>query len=529
LFRSDWPVAALASCQVDLRGDMDHPAFTGSGSLDSLFYKNLRLGDLSFGVQYADRKMTVDSLIVLSQPGVYRAQGSFFVDLALTQRAIERLPQLPMSLKITMSDRRFDLVNLFLPSVEDVQGEFYAGFQLTGTPSQPHLDGQAWLKNGRLKYFDLADTLYADSAAVSMNDNQIIIDKVQTYVLDKPNGNRRSYAILDGGLVVKSLDSLYYDVDVSLPREFPFRYELDDITGKAEGEMHVEGYNVPEVTGDLRLLAMRYRADFATANEGSPLMQALSTDDSWNLNLNIDIPSNYWIKNSDVDAELSGSINMIREKGNYRFVGEMTFLRGKGFLFDKTFRIDPDSKVTFEDIEYLNPRLDITAWTRIPGQRRETDSTREDIDLCVHVTGTLETPQIDPCEGSQFSQQDILPLIVANYYSSDSAAATGQFGQRLTDLLTSRVSQIGAKQLGRIGVETFEIDPTYGGELDPLKSRVTFGFSAVPNLYTYFRGALGQKGQQLGFEYRLNKSFLIEGRKDENELYQLNLKLHWEL
>jgi hypothetical protein len=76
----------------------------------------------------------------------------------------------------------------------------------------------------------------------------------------------------------------------------------------------------------------------------------------------------------------------------------------------------------------------------------------------------------------------------------------------------------------------WEIDPTYGGEFDPLKSRFTLGFSTGQNLYIYGRSALsGQKGQQVGFEYRFNKSFLMEGRRDETELYRLNLKLHWEL
>ncbi|MBI5266865.1 MAG: hypothetical protein HY851_06490, partial [candidate division Zixibacteria bacterium] len=86
LFRSDWPVGALASCRLQLGGNLDRPQFVGLGSLDSLAYKDLRLGDMTFAVQYADRKMTLDSLVVLSDPGVYRAQGNFSVDLALTQR-----------------------------------------------------------------------------------------------------------------------------------------------------------------------------------------------------------------------------------------------------------------------------------------------------------------------------------------------------------------------------------------------------------------------------------------------------------
>jgi hypothetical protein len=543
LFRSDLPVTALASCRLDLHGDLDHPSFIGNGTLDSLTYRDLELGDVGFGVRYSDKKMTVDSVVVRSNPGVYRAEGSFFADLALTKRKIERLPKLPMSLSISMRDTVFNLVYMFLPSVEDLEGKFQAAFNLTGSPAEPHLDGRAWITNGRLKYFDLRDTIYTDSAEVTMADNQIILDKVRAYVWDYRNRRARenndergkSYAILDGGLIVKSLDTLYYDVDVSLPKEFPFRYELEDIQGVAEGDLQIEGDNIPEITGDMRLISMRYQAEFAKAGEGSPLMQSLSSGDSWDIDINFDIPSNYWIKNADVDAELSGSVKMIRERGIYRFVGDMNFLRGKGYLFDKTFSIQSGSGVTFEDIESFNPRLNITAATRIPGQRRETDSTREDIELCVHVTGTLEQPQIDPCEGSPFSQGDILPLIVANYYSSDTASASGQFSQRAIDYLSRPLSQAGERglrQLGNllgIGVETFEIDPGYSGEIDPRKSKYTLGLSPADKLYVFGNYWGTTRGSALGFEYRFNKSFLIEGRRDEFDLYHLNLQLHWEL
>jgi hypothetical protein len=43
-------------------------------------------------------------------------------------------------------------------------------------------------------------------------------------------------------------------------------------------------------------------------------MAALAMENSWDLDLSIDIPSNYWIKNEDIDAELSGQLNLVREK-----------------------------------------------------------------------------------------------------------------------------------------------------------------------------------------------------------------------
>jgi len=54
------------------------------------------------------------------------------------------------------NDTTFSLVPLLLPSVEYIGGDFHAALKLNGTPSRPHLDGQAYLKDVSMKYLDLA-------------------------------------------------------------------------------------------------------------------------------------------------------------------------------------------------------------------------------------------------------------------------------------------------------------------------------------------------------------------------------------
>ena len=436
----------------------------------------------------------------------------------------------PLDISISAEDTRFDLVMLLLPNVEDLQGHFRADFRLFGTPDNPHLEGTAVLDSARLKYYDLAGIIFADSASVRMKDNEIIIDRIDAYVPNPKAATGRSYAYIDGVITVKSLSVLNYDVDIDIPKGFPVKYDLDDIDGIVEGRMHIEGDTPPSVTGDLTVTSARYLVNFASAEEGSPLMMLLSGDKTWDLNINVDVLSNYWIKNDDIDAEFSGQLNIIRDSGNYRFIGEMEILRGRGFLFDKTFQIDPGSRVIYNDIDTLNPTLDITAYTKIVGVSQYPDSSNEQIELGLHITGTLENPEFNTV-GDGFSRSDILPLLVANYAASDSnqAGAMTKIEQRMTGLVSSQVSQLGTRQLNRLGVETFEIDPSYGGKLDPLRSRVTLGFYTSPNLYIYGRSQISQKlGQEVGFEYRFNKSFMLEGLKDEEDLYHMNLKLKWE-
>lgn len=532
---SDLPFEGILSGSSHLAGTFMNPEFSLRGSIDSLIFRTLLLGDLSTSISYADRLLSIDTLFLQAYPGEYYARGTFPIDLAFTTTPVERLPEAPIDISVVSHDSRFDLVSLLLPSVEQLDGQFYSNFRLTGTANSPHLEGQAVLHNGRLKYYDLEHPIFVDSAQVTMRDNRIVIEGIEAYTTDnKLREGRKRYANIEGEIVVKSLKNYYYDLDIVLPREFPFSYELDDISGKIEGELHVEGDTPPRVTGDLTLLSMKYLVNFAEPEEGSPIMMALSGENSWDLNINIDILSNYWIKNEDIDAEFSGQINLIRENGKYRFVGEMQVLRGRGYLFDKTFRLEPGGQVIFAGEERFNPRLDMIAHTRVPGfaPARFDETDRSDmIELGIHVTGTLDTVEINATEDSPFSREDILPLLVANYYASDTASTTGQLEDRISGIISTQASQIGTRQLNQlgVGVETFEIEPFYGRETDPLKARITVGFYTSPNLYVYGRSPLsGQSGQELGFEYRFNKSFRVEGRRDEDELYHLNFNLHWE-
>ena len=520
----------VLSSHMTVAGDFANPRIGVSGSVDSMHLDEFHFGNLTAQLSYADRLLTLDSATMTSAGGEYRAVGNLPVDLSFTTTLGDRLPDEPFHVDISAHDTKFEMVSLLMPTVEELIGDFVAKFSLSGTARHPQLEGNASITNASLKYFDLEDAIHADSASVTMIDNRIMIENVEVYVA-RPGSKglfEKYYAYLDGEITALAIDTLYFDVDVIIPRELPFRYELEDISGRMTGDLHVEGAWPRKITGDLTLISCRYLTNFAEADAGSPVMAAFSQSPGWDIDINADILSNYWIKNEDIDAEFSGAINLIRESGRYRFLGQMEIVRGKGFLFDKTFRLDPGGIVSFTGTETLNPTLDIIGYTRIPGTG-DSLNPQEDLELGVHITGTLEKPEFNTIEGSGFAREDILPLIVANYYASDTATASSGIERRVNDLISSQVSQLGTRTLGQFGVETFEIDPGTGQTFDPLQSRVTLGFYTSPKIYVYGRSALsGKSGQEVGFEYRLNRSVLVEGRRDEKELYHMSLKLHLE-
>jgi autotransporter translocation and assembly factor TamB len=264
-------------------------------------------------------------------------------------------------------------------------------------------------------------------------------------------------------------------------------------------------------------------------------MMALTGEDTWDLDLDIEVMPNLWVRNDDIEAQFEGDLQLIRRSGVSRFLGELEIIRGRAFLFDKTFQLEPGGRVIFRGGDTLNPDLDIIARTRIPGPFNVGDDDEAaPIDLAVHVGGTLNYPEITPVVGSDYSREDILPLIVANYYGGSQVRTGSVWGARAASYLSSQVSQITSGQLRQFpilsGISTFEIDPTSTGELDLSRTTVTVGINTLPQMYVYGRSTpgAGQYGQEVGFEYRFSRSLMLEGLNNELNEYMLNLKLHLE-
>jgi hypothetical protein len=529
LHSDEYKLSGLLSGEATILGNFESPVIEFEGRVDSLKYQKLILGDLFADFHYSDVKLKIDSVSLTGKSGLYLARGEFPVDLAFT--AVEdRIPDAEQDIRITAQDKRLDLASLILYEVEDLTGDFKADFRLFGTPDRPKLDGTIALRNGRLKPYDLVlplEDMYVD---MKMINQTVFIDSISAVCRNKRNVGTLSGK---GKIVVNSVEQFDYNVDVTV-RDFPAKYELGDISALANADLTIEGMTPPTVFGDVEIISTQYRENFAAENEGWIVLAALEGERTWDLNLTLQAASNLWIKNDDIDAEFAGDLNFIRESGRYRYIGSMEILRGNGYWADRTFRIEPGGRITYDDIEYPNPKLDIYASTKIRvqsvNQARETEA--ENLDLRVQITGTLDEPIISAAEGSQFTTEDILPLILFNYDRTASGdVATGDLvGDRLTAGLSGYVSsQVGRIGSRTLGVETFEIDPVYGDKFDPLGTRLTLGFYTHPNLYIYGRSAIsGEAGQGVGFEYRLKRFLLMEGKADEGDLYQLFLNFYWD-
>ncbi len=149
------------------------------------------------------------------------------------------------------------------------------------------------------------------------------------------------------------------------------------------------------------------------------------------------------------------------------------------------------------------------------------------------ITGTFSEPKVEPAPGSPFSKDDILELLAfqRGMGTVDSLGMGSLFQERVIKSLGgaygSRFLESIAGQT--LGVETFEIVPTWSEKFKLTDAQITIGKYISDKVYLRYSRRLSQSsGQETGVEYRLNKHLFFEGRKDKAGLFHLGLNLNWE-
>ncbi|MCI0405112.1 MAG: translocation/assembly module TamB, partial [candidate division Zixibacteria bacterium] len=522
LQRKEEPLGGKASFSGQLSGPFENPRMELSGKVDSLKKKRLLLGDLSGKIRYADRKFEFETAAFESPYGSYQLSGFFPFDMALARRERRVLDE-PMNLSMSASGKRFDLLNLILPNVENLSGEFKMDLAATGSPERPEFTGEVSLAGGRLKLLELENPIENLNTELVLKNTRLLVRSFSGTSRWKGKSGRVS---AEGALEFTSREEFGYNLKVKGER-FPFSYEFEPMEGIANFDLTVSGQTPPEVAGKIELLSLVYSGDFAEETRTTPAFTSSELSSRWDFNLHLTALNNWWVKTSDVDAELKGDLFVLRRDGVYNFLGTLETIRGKYSLLGNSFKIER-GVITYDDIAEANPKLDIAAVSKM--RQRDTSQTIRppDLELRILIAGTLKQPEVKPDPSSPYTEQDIVFLLASGSANPGSPGAGGGFSRRLSvgglSLATQSLQRAAARQLG---VETIEFAPEGNGNL--LESRLTVGKYALPGLYIYGSSPLSTfRGQELGFEYSLGKRFYLEGLKDRNNLYRFNLNLRWE-
>jgi len=508
------PMDGLMVISGRIAGTVQSPTFAIDGTISDVEYDQRPYGDITLAVSYADRRLDVANLHLQNDDFTVDIAGSFPIDLSPTPVGSRILDE-PMRGRLIASGEVLDrLAVLQDQTLESIQGPFAISAIVEGTPHAPRLSGDAHLRGGRIKLLDFVDPLENAQVDLILRQDTIIIERAEMVVGE---GKDKGRVDASGSVRIVTYDDLDYNVRVK-GHKVPARFEFVDWVAQADFDLTVRGSAPPFMSGTIRPQRFVDREPFD--DDDAPRAEDTTL---WDWDLTVDVPGNYWIHNDQIEAEMSAQMRILRQRGLINFVGEAEVVRGKVNFFDRVGRIER-GVLTFDDPNTPDPTLDIDVVFRIQQPRVEAagpGATSEVVDLRMHVGGRASEPLIQP--EPPYTEEDVLLLLAAN---ATSATSGDPFADRLrfaaTGLVFSEVQRAAAR---RLGLETLEIES--GGSASD--TRITIGRYLSPQFYLYGASPVASgSGQEVGFEYRFSRRLYLEGNRDRDNNYRLNLHINWD-
>ncbi len=549
---SSEPIEGELSLEAILKGDFSNPLIDMKGEIQQLEFKGMELGHLKMDLLYKEKKLKVRNLAVTDTDWEYSLSGFLPLDLSFVSVG-QRILEKPQSLRFFAKGRRLELIRLFIPDIEYLTGDFEGDLKISGNLLHPRFDGKMILKDGSLKFIQLADPVEELAAEMRMKNEYLILEKVdgimehgrtedvspfkKMWKVFSPNKKIRGKVNGFGTINLKDIHKIEYDLYFS-GDDVPINYEYFDLSAIADLSVEIEGKSPPLVTAQISFSELFYREPFSTAGSQASLPSSPKEEELWDWNLDISAANNCWIINDDVNLEFQGDVLVLREAGEIKILGNLEIIRGKYFLYGTRFKIE-EGYFFFDKVERIDPRIDFLVSTRLRGgttgssQSGNLLSTGSTDEVKLAIGGTLSEPEVEPASGSPYFKEDILELLAfqRGFASVDSVGMGSLFQERVINSLGGAYSSRFLESIaGRtLGVETFEIVPTWSERFWLTDAQITIGKYISDKVYLHYTRRLSQSsGQETGVEYRLDKHLLLEARKDKLGLLHLGLNLNWE-
>ncbi|MFH1755372.1 MAG: translocation/assembly module TamB domain-containing protein [Candidatus Latescibacterota bacterium] len=201
-----------------------------------------------------------------------------------------------------------------------------------------------------------------------------------------------------------------------------------------EGEALLMRRNSPEAPADTILAQERNVPQSAQPANKPPDMD---------IDVNIKIPSGFWIRGKGLDLELSGNLTVKQQYGEPMVTGELRVIRGVLIVLGRTFNLKR-GVVTFFGDDETNPSLDVVLGTEIEGSK-----------IQITIAGTAQKPEMKFSSEPDMPEVDIMSVLLFGH-------PYGKLDDGQADLLKTRSTEMlismGASRLQQQMGQQFGVD-----------------------------------------------------------------------
>jgi hypothetical protein len=401
-------VAGTLQLDLSIAGTAAEPRLRGTGALADASFGEFGSPFVQGIIDYADRRLEANLLLWKTGSPVLRVEAALPLDLALQSVPRRQVPG-PLEVRLIADSTDLGVVEAFTPNLRRVRGTLRANLTVGGTWETPRLGGTLAIQDGDatvpglgVRYRDLTararltgDSILIDSLFVRSGEGnlrvggQLRLERLTRPVMDLTLRARR-FRFID------SRRFLTLDASGTLALTGPVAKAR--LTGRAtadEGDLHFADLITKRIVdlenpGDSGLIDLDLvRTERLGANFQSRFLDSLAID-----TLRIQMGESFWLRSSEANIQLDGSLTVSKVREQYRYDGTLNAVRGSyalriGGLVTREFQVTRGT-VRYFGTPDLNAELDIEATHVVIAAE-----TNEEIPVIAKITGTMLQPKLE--------------------------------------------------------------------------------------------------------------------------------------
>lgn len=491
---------ARLTSTVHLTGTISDPKLEATGAVSAIHTGNVQMGALHFGVGYAQDRLVLRDVEVSNEGQSARVEG--VVPLHLDFFAGASLPRdQPLSGRVLLPRGSFALLWRYIPTFESPPGNLPAGevearLDVSGTLAAPQLQGE----------------LQVDGASFVLRDMEEVYRDV--YARGTFSGKRLQFTEIrgtSGGGKVSGSGWIDFEALRVSTYDLRFRVErlpvlsIPEMSALVSGNLQVRGRDIgaadpiPDVRGTLDVLLAEITQEF---DPQSGEAEIFTTDKpEWLSDLELRAPKGHvWVKNSQVDAELAGNVQVVRTLDGLDFKGLATLKRGNYTLPFVRFELRR-GELDFSRHPGLDPEFDIEAQSGRSGER-----------TYVALTGHLKNPRLTFwSDRSELTSEQIQQELVS--VGSDEGAVA------IADIAEQTIRDL--RLLPHFSIDPAQADSSQGNATSSalLRYNISAGRAISDRIFLiYTQGVYSDIQQRVAVEIDINRWLLMDSSYERRSI-----------
>ena len=514
-------LSGMFTGKIALSGRLDDPRVKSELALRDAVFAGVGLKEVSGTLGYRSKRATVDLKLVQSPGREAATKGHFPLD-PMSGGWRDLFPRGPVEVSLKSGGIDLNFLPGILSAVQDAEGSLEVDLTVKGTSQRLLRHGWLKLRDGKARIVPLNTTLENVEADLNFDGKRIVLDRFET-------GREKTRVALKGDVTLNQFDVERYDFSLKAD-EFE-AVDLTSLKATLNADLQLKG-NPEAGRMDGRVALSRavlrlsdfieYPTDIGWMS--SPLFRNL------NCAVRVSASRNVWIRDRELNVEISGDVDLIKDKGGIRVYGSLDSRQGRYEFQNTGFAIDR-GEINFRGSSDINPDLYIIATRRIRLV------SNENAVISVVVGGTLMEPSIslESDTTPPLDESDILSYLLIGRPTDDVSGlmgGEGGVGSRLEGRAAVLVLGVAANQLKRsigrrLNLDVVEIDLGRGNSATRVRAGKYFGSRFF---VSYAQDVSEARGREVVVEYELLPQVTLEAQQregNERERDRKSLGIFW--